>query len=97
MAPQVPVAYVALRQYLGHLLAAPHDQAWAAVSAPLHPSLTHFMRGKTMYEDPATGQPMVYGQDLAGWARELIYGRGFHQTLRLDTLDVAELRAAAQA
>ena len=96
MSPQVPVVYQALRQYLDRLLSTPRDRAWQEVPAPLQPSLMHFMRGKTLYEDAATGQTMIYGSNLAGWARDLVYGAGLPQPLRLGPADVAALQAAAR-
>ncbi|WP_375415989.1 hypothetical protein [uncultured Hymenobacter sp.] len=97
MSPQVPIAYQALREYLNQLLTVVQDRAWEEVPALLHPHLTHFMRGQTVYEDPATGRTMIYGRDLAGWASELLYGAGLPQPLPLTPLDAAGLQAAARS
>ncbi|MCC3155222.1 AAA family ATPase [Hymenobacter sp. BT770] len=56
-------AYLALRTYLGSLLAASTDQAFSDIPAALRPNLAVFLAGQPAYPNSA-GQRMVCAADL---------------------------------
>ena len=96
MTPTSQAAYQVLRDYLNSLLMPTcPDQPLSEVPMALRPELAAFLRGKTGYEDE-TGRPMIYANDLAAWARDLIYGAGLTAPLPLATLDLTTLRMATQ-
>jgi len=69
------------------------DQALDEVPAARRPSLEVFMRSKTEYK-AETGRRMIYTYDLAARANDLLYGMGLPAPLPLESLNVAEPRAA---